>query len=101
MGKQFWEVGTVAFAGQACDNFEEGQTSFNYGPYGRLNGFYFLMKGLIILVKVLAKDGTPLQPTNRHGKVRRLLDNNRAEVAGKDPFTIRLLYEVESKKLKQ
>lgn len=53
---------------------------------------------MIILVKVIARDGTPLQPTNRHGKVRRLLDNNKAEVVCKDPFTIRLLYEVESKR---
>lgn len=50
------------------------------------------------MVKVIAKDGTVLQPTNRHGKVRRLLDNNKAEVVCKEPFTIRLLYEVESKK---
>ena len=45
------------------------------------------------MVRVLAKDGTKLQPTNRHGKVRRLLDNNKAEVVDNDPFTIRLLYE--------
>jgi 5-methylcytosine-specific restriction endonuclease McrA len=63
-----------------------------------LTGFNSLMKGLIILVKVLAKDRTILQPTNRHGKVRRLLDNNKAEVVCKDPFTIRLLYKTKSKK---
>jgi len=50
-----------------------------------------------VMVRVIAKDGTVLQPTNRHGKVRRLLDNNKAEVVNKDPFTIRLLYEVKSK----
>ena len=45
------------------------------------------------MVRVVAKDGTVLQPTNRYGKVRRLLNNNKAEVICKDPFTIRLLYE--------
>jgi len=50
------------------------------------------------MVRVLAKDGTKLQPTNRHGKVRRLLDNNKAEVVDNDPFTIRLLYEPDSRK---
>jgi len=51
------------------------------------------MKGSVIMVRVIAKDGTILQPTNRHGKVRRLLDSNKAEVVCKSPFTIRLLYK--------
>ena len=59
------------------------------------------MKGWIMLVRVVAKDGKTLQPTNRHGKVRRLLDNNMAEVICKDPFTIRLLYEVDFRKTQQ
>ena len=50
-----------------------------------------------MMVRVIAKDGTVLQPTNRHGKVRRLLDNNKAEVVCKSPFTIRLLYKTTKK----
>lgn len=37
--------------------------------------------------------GQPLMPTNRYGKVRRLLKNNLAEVVMRCPFTIKLLYE--------
>ena len=45
------------------------------------------------MVYVLGKDGQPLMPTNRHGKVRRLLKSNKAKVVRKCPFTIQLLYE--------
>ena len=45
------------------------------------------------LVYVLAKDGTPLMPTKRGGKVRVLLNNNKARVVKTKPFTIQLLYE--------
>ena len=46
------------------------------------------------MVYVLGKDGQPLMPTDRHGKVRRLLKSNEAKVIKKCPFTIQLLYEV-------
>ena len=36
-------------------------------------------------------------PTDRHGKVRRLLKTKRAKVVKRSPFTIQLLYEVENK----
>ena len=39
-------------------------------------------------------NGQPLMPTERHGKVRRLLREGRAAVVRRTPFTIRLLYEV-------
>lgn len=45
------------------------------------------------MVYVLNKDGQPLMPTNRHGKVRRLLKSGLAKVIKRCPFTIQLLYE--------
>lgn len=44
-------------------------------------------------VYVLSKDGKPLMPTKRFGKVRHLLKDKKAKVVRKDPFTIQLLYE--------
>ena len=45
------------------------------------------------MVYVLDKDGQPLMPTNRHGKVRHLLKDGKAKVIKRCPFTIQLLYE--------
>lgn len=45
------------------------------------------------MVYALGTNGQPLMPTNRHGKVRRLLKSNKAKVVRKCPFTIQLLYE--------
>ena len=45
------------------------------------------------MVYVLDKDGRPLMPTMRHGKVRRLLRDGLAVRVRQTPFTIRLLYE--------
>lgn len=45
------------------------------------------------MVYVLSKDGHPLMPTMRHGKVRRLLNSGKAIVKRRCPFTIQLLYE--------
>ena len=44
------------------------------------------------MVYVLNKDGKPLMPTNRHGKVRHLLKTGKAKVVRREPFTIKLLY---------
>ena len=44
-------------------------------------------------VYVLDINGNPLMPTQRFGKVRRLLKSNKAKVINKSPFTIQLLYE--------
>ena len=49
------------------------------------------------VVYVLNKDGHPLMPTERHGKVRRMLRNGDAKVVRRCPFTIQLLYEAEDK----
>ena len=49
------------------------------------------------MVYVLNKDGHPLMPTERHGKVRRMLRNGEAKVITRCPFTIQLLYESEDK----
>ena len=45
------------------------------------------------MVYVLDKDGRPLMPTTRHGKVRRLLRDGLAVCVRQTPFTIRLQYE--------
>lgn len=45
------------------------------------------------MVYVLSKDGQPLMPTNRHGKVKHLLKSGKAKVVRRCPFTIKLLYE--------
>ena len=45
------------------------------------------------MVYVLNKDGQPLMPTNRHGKVKYLLKTGKAKVVRKCPFTIKLLYD--------
>ena len=44
------------------------------------------------MVYVLDIDGFPLMPTNRHGKVRHLLETGKAKVVRRNPFTIKLLY---------
>ena len=50
-----------------------------------------------MFVYVLDMDGQPLMPTSRFGKVRRLLRDKKAKVVKSCPFTIRLLYEPETK----
>ena len=45
------------------------------------------------MVYVLNKDGQPLMPTNRHGKVKHLLRQGKATVVKRCPFTIQLTYE--------
>lgn len=49
-----------------------------------------------MLVYVLNKDGQPLMPTGRCGKVRRLLRDKKAKIVKRCPFTIQLLYEAET-----
>lgn len=44
------------------------------------------------MVYVLSKNGQPLMPTNRHGKVRHLLKDGKAKIINRCPFTIQLLY---------
>lgn len=44
------------------------------------------------MVYVISQDGQPLMPTDRHGKVRRLLKSDKAKVVKRCPFTIQLLY---------
>ena len=48
------------------------------------------------MVYIVDRDGHPLMPTMRHGKVRRLLNNNKAKVIKRCPFTIQLLYKTGS-----
>jgi len=46
-----------------------------------------------LLVYVLNKDGNPLMPTERCGKVRRMLKSGEANIVSRIPFTIQLTYE--------
>lgn len=45
------------------------------------------------MVYIISKNGQPLMPTNRHGKVKHLLKDGKAKVVKKCPFTIKLLYD--------
>ena len=49
-----------------------------------------------MFVYVISKNGQPLMPTTRFGKVRRLLRDKKAKVVRRCPFTIKLLYEPET-----
>ena len=49
-----------------------------------------------MLVYVLKQNGQPFMPTERFGKVRRLLKEGKAKAVRREPFTIRLLYEPET-----
>ena len=48
------------------------------------------------MVYVLSNTGTPLMPTERSGKVRRMLQGGLAVVVRREPFTIQLLYETDN-----
>ena len=45
------------------------------------------------MVYVLNSNGQPLMPTKRHGRVKHLLKNGKAEVVKRCPFTIKLTYD--------
>ena len=45
------------------------------------------------VVYVLNTDGLPLMSTHRFGKVRHLLQDGKAKIVKRNPFTIQLLYE--------
>ena len=45
------------------------------------------------MVYVIDKEGKPLMPTKRHGKVKWLLKRKQAKVVKRSPFTIQLTYE--------
>jgi len=49
-----------------------------------------------MLVYVISKSGQPLMPTQRAGKVRRMLKSGEAIVVKRCPFTIQLTYESET-----
>ena len=49
-----------------------------------------------MLVYILKQNGQPFMPTERFGKIRRLLKAKKAKVVRREPFTIKLLYEPET-----
>lgn len=67
---------------------------YNIGD-GRITGIsptYSIFKDSLTMVYVLNKNGQPLMPTERHGKVRRMLRDGKAHVVRLEPFTIQLDY---------
>ena len=48
------------------------------------------------MVYVLDKDGKPLMPTERYGKIRHMIEDERARVVKRTPFTIQLTYDPET-----
>ena len=52
--------------------------------------------GRRMYIYVLDRNGKPLMPTTRYGKVRRMLRDGRAVVESHTPFTIRLTYDTTS-----
>lgn len=50
-------------------------------------------RGNVMFVYVIDINNSPLMPTKRFGKVRRMLREGKAKVVRKEPFTIKLLYE--------
>ncbi len=46
------------------------------------------------MVYVLNKNGQPIMPTERYGKVRRMLKSGKATVIRRCPFTIQLTYDI-------
>ena len=42
---------------------------------------------------IINKEGKPLMPTTRSGRVRHLLNRKQARVVGMNPFTIKLNYD--------
>ena len=52
-----------------------------------------LMKQKRIAAYVISREGKPLDPTKRAGKVRRLLKSGQAKVIHRKPFTIQLLID--------
>ncbi|MEQ8173040.1 MAG: RNA-guided endonuclease IscB [Candidatus Eremiobacterota bacterium] len=52
------------------------------------------------MIYVISKEGKPLMPTKRRGKVRHLLKDGKAIIVKYEPFTIQLLYETTDYKQK-
>ena len=73
--------------------FRQHWRRYHYGDASGLQRLRINRKECFVMVYVISKNGQPLMPTTRHGKVRRLLKEGLAEVIKRCPFTIRLLYE--------
>jgi len=69
------------------------KTRYNIGEVDLPRKTDLFRKESKIMVYVLSKDGKPLMPTKRYGKVRRMLNDGKAKVIKARPFTIQLTYE--------
>lgn len=47
------------------------------------------------MIYIISKDGQPLMPTERRGKIRRMLKSGQAKVVSRCPFTVQLQCETE------
>ena len=50
------------------------------------------------MVYVIDKQGNPLMPMERYGKVRRMLKSGQARVYSRTPFVIQLCYDIKEPK---
>ena len=91
-------IKSSGFAGTVLQIIKTSQQHWRWLDYCISCRFtnYVSYKGLLFMVFVLNKEGKPLMPTNRHGKVRRMLKDGRAKVVNRTPFTIQLLYDSEN-----
>ena len=77
-------------------NIGEGILTVLQIPAYSIKSANLLRKEQASMVYVISNNGQPLMPTERHGKVRRLLKEGKAKVVKRCPFTIQLLYETDS-----
>jgi N6-L-threonylcarbamoyladenine synthase len=60
---------------------------------GKITALADLRIEVITVIYVISKNGNPLMPTQRHGKVKHLLREGKAKIIAYTPFTIQLTYD--------
>ena len=53
------------------------------------------------MVYVIDKQGNPLMPMGRYGKVRRMLKSGQARVYSRTPFVIQLCYDIKNQNVRK
>lgn len=74
-------------------NIGEGHLTAGCVPAYSIKRINLRKESYSAMVYILDKNGQPLMPSRRYGKVRRLLNTNKAIVVKRCPFVIQLLYE--------